>query len=105
MGSVGVSQSRNGTSYTMSFTTPLNSASANSLGLYRVFAAVTKVVKKHKETLYTKALKIKSVVYNPGANTVAITLAKPFKGAVQVTIEPGLEAADGASSSSTIIVL
>ena len=61
---------------------------------------MTKVVKKHKETLYTKALKIKTVVYNPGTHSVTITLAKPYKGAVQVTIDPGLEAADGASSSS-----
>ena len=58
------------------------------------------MVKKHKETVYTKALKIKSVVYNTGPHSVTITLAKPYKGAVQVTIEPGLEAANGASSSS-----
>ena len=99
MGS-GVSQSKKGTSYTITFAAPLNSQSASNLGLYRVFEGVTKVVKKHKETLYTKALKIKSVVYNPGPASVTITLAKPYKGAVQVTIEPGLEAADGASTST-----
>ena len=104
MGSVGVSQSKKETSYTITFTAPLNPASASNPGLYQVLEGVTKVVKKHKETLYTKALKIKSVVYNPGANTVTITLAKPYKGAVQVTIEPGLEAADGASSSSGSVV-
>ena len=62
------------------------------------------MVKKHKETLYTKALKIKSVAYNPGNNSVTITLAKPYKGTVQVTIAPGLETADGASNSSMMVV-
>ena len=32
---------------------PLNSASASNPGLYQVLAAVTKVVKKHKEGLST----------------------------------------------------
>jgi hypothetical protein len=45
----------------------------------------------------------KSVACNPGNNSVTINLAKPFKGAVQVTIEPGLEAADGATNSSSIM--
>ena len=95
-----MSQSKKATSYTLTFAAPLNSASASNVGLYQVFEGLTKVVKKHKEVLYTKALKIKTVVYNPSTRSVAITLAKPFKGAVQVTIDPGLETADGATSSS-----
>ena len=101
-GSIAVSQSKKGTSYTITFAAPLNPQSANNPGLYRVFEGVKKVVKKHKETVYTKALKIKSVVYNAGPHSVTITLAKSFKSAVQVTIEPGLEAAAGASSSAPI---
>ena len=34
--------------------------------------------------------------------SVTITLAKPFKGPVQVTIEAGLEAADGATTTNSI---
>jgi hypothetical protein len=36
-------------------------------------------------------------------NSVTITLAKPYKGGVEVAIAPGLEAADGASTSTTIV--
>jgi hypothetical protein len=33
---------------------------------------------------------------------VTLNLAKPFKGAVQVTVEPGLKGSDGASSASAV---
>jgi hypothetical protein len=94
-----VSQSRKGTSYTITFAAPLNPGSASNLSLYQVLQGVTKVVEKRKQTVYAKALKIKTVVYEDGPQSVTITLARPYKGAVQVTIGPGLEGADGASSS------
>jgi streptogramin lyase len=102
VGSVAVSRSRRSTTYTITFAAPLNVASANTASLYRVFEGMSKVVKKRKQTVYSKALKIKSVVYNPGPITVTIALAKPHKGTVQVTIEPGLEAADSATLGSSI---
>jgi hypothetical protein len=101
-GSVGVSHSKTGTAYTIRFATPLNATSATNTSLYQVLEGVTKVVKKHKQTLYTKALKIKSVVYTPGPNTVTIMLAKPSKGTVKVVIAPGLDGADGAATGSSI---
>ena len=60
------------------------------------------MVKKHKETVYAKLLKLLSVVYNPGPHTVSVMLAKPYKGSVQVVIDPGLEGADGATTGSSI---
>jgi hypothetical protein len=102
MGSVAVSQSKRATSYTVSFTQPLDPSSAMNRALYRVLGGVKKVVKKHTETVYTKVLNVRSVFYNPGTQAVTITLAKPYKGTVQVTIEPGLEAATGASNSNPI---
>jgi hypothetical protein len=105
VGNVAVGHSKKRTTYTISFATPLNASSANNASLYRVLQGVTKVVKKHKQTVFTKSLKIQSVAYNPGNSSVTITLAKPFKEAAQVTIEPGLEAADGASSTTTITKL
>ena len=99
-----VRQSRKATSYTINFAAPLNPQAATNLGLYQVFEGVTKVVKKHKHTVYTKALKIKSAVYT-AAPSVTITLAKPLKGKVQVTIAPGLEAANGASTGTAITEL
>jgi hypothetical protein len=64
---------------------------------------VTKVVKKHEQTVYTKSLKIQSVTSSASASSVTITLARPFKGAVQVTIAAGLQAADGAATSTTLV--
>ena len=97
--SVGVSHSKKGTSYNLSFTVQLNATSATNPALYQVFGAVTKVVHKHKMTLYIKLQRIKSVAYDSGNNMVTITLAKPYKARVLVIINPGLEAATGATSS------
>jgi hypothetical protein len=70
-----------------------------------VLEGVTKVVKKHKKTVYAKALNIKSVVYHAGLNSVTITLARPYKRTVQVTIEPGLAGANGATSGQSISII
>ena len=78
----------------MEFNEPLNSASASTRGFYQVFAAVKK---KHK-TVYTQAVKIKSVVYNAATDSVTINLAKPHKGAAEVAIDGVIEALDGASA-------
>jgi streptogramin lyase len=104
-GSVALSHSKKSTTYTLTFGAPLNSASANDSGLYQALGGVARRVKKHKVTVYTKPLKIKSVSYDPGPNTVRIALAKHFKGPVQVTIKAGLEAADGAVTSSSIVLV
>ena len=103
MENIAVSKSRKAVSYIITFSAPLSPASASNVGLYRFLQGVTKVVKKHKQTVYTKALKIKSIVYNAGPDTVTISMAKPSKGAVQVTIEPGLVGADGASSTVPMV--
>jgi hypothetical protein len=42
------------------------------------------------------------VVYNAGPHSVTISLAKPFKGAVELTIGPGLEGADGGKNPVAI---
>jgi hypothetical protein len=97
-----VKQSRKSTAYTITFAASLNAASANNLSLYQVFGGVTKSVKKHRQTAFTKPLRIKTAVYDPGTTSVTISLARPYKGAVNVTIEPGLEAASGASTSAAL---
>ena len=75
------------------------SSAASNSGLYEVFAAVTKIVKKHKETLFTKALAIRSVSLNSTSSTVTINLAKPFKGRVEVMVQGNITAGNGASNS------
>ena len=95
----GVSSKKGLTSFTVSFNEPLSSSSASSSGLYQVFAAVTKIVKKHKETLFTKSLAIRSVSPNSTSSTVTINLAKPFKGRVEVMVQGNITARNGASNS------
>jgi hypothetical protein len=74
----------------------LNPGSASNAGLYQVLAGV----KKHGQMVFRKALKIRSATYDDRTDTVTIKLAKPFKGAVLVTVESGIVAANGAASSS-----
>jgi hypothetical protein len=100
-----VSQSGKETSHTLTFNQPLNAASASNAGLYKVFEGVTKVVKKHKETVYTKALKIKSAVYNAGPDAVTILLARRHKGPAQASIASGLEGTFGVTSSTITLVV
>jgi hypothetical protein len=87
------------TALTLNFNEPLTAASASNSVLYRVFAGVTKVVKKHRETLFTKALSIRNVSPNSSNNAVTLSLAKPFKGTVQVTVQGTVTAANGASDN------
>jgi hypothetical protein len=104
-GSVGVSQSRKGTSYNIAFDQPLSADASINVGLYRVFEGVTKVVKRHKDTVYTKVLKLKGVAYNPATNTVTIMLSKRYKGPAEVSIASGLEGTFGATSSTITLVV
>ena len=53
--------------------------------------------------VFSKALKIKSVSYSSSAQTVTINLAKSSKGPMEVTVQPGLVAANGASTSAVLI--
>ncbi len=87
------------TSFTVDYSEALNSSSASSSLLYHVFGAVTKIVKKHKETLFTKALAIRGVTPGSSGNTVTIKLRKPYKGEVQVTVRGTITASNGASNS------
>ncbi len=104
VGSVAVSRPKKhkGTEYTITFAAPLDPTSALEAGRYRVSVGVNRRQRKHQRTVRTRTLAIRSVAYNPGPGTVVITLARAHKGAVEITIEPGLEAADGATTSSRI---
>ena len=90
------------TGVSVAFNEPLNPASADNLTLYHVF----KGVKKKKKTVYTKVLEIRQVSFNSSSDTVTINLAKPYKGAVEVTVDGAIEALDGTASDidfSTIL--
>jgi hypothetical protein len=96
-GIVGVGHSRKGLiSITIGFNEALERSSVVNPSLYSVLGAVT----KRKKTLYSKALVIQSITYD-GNTHVTINLAKPFKGAVQVTVRTGIAATNGTSSGSS----
>jgi hypothetical protein len=95
----GASGKKGLTSFTVSFNEPLSFSSASSSGLYQVFAAVTKFVKKHTKPLFTKALAIRSVSLDSTGSTVTINLARPFKRAVQVMVQGNITAGNGTSNS------
>jgi hypothetical protein len=84
-------------SLTVGFDEALNPDSALNPRNYRVLGGV----RRHHKVIYRKVLRIRNPVYAPGTDTVVLKLAKPYRGSVQVTVESGVVAADGASSSST----
>ena len=46
-------------------------------------------VKKHKKTVYTKGVAIKGISFD-GNTHVTINFAKPYKGAVKLTVLGGI---------------
>ena len=62
--------------------------------LYSVLGAV----KKHRKAVYSKVIRIKGISLDGGTH-VTVNFAKPYKGAVKLTVHGGILAADGASSS------
>ncbi len=80
---------------TVIFDEPLDANVVNDRALFNVRGAV----KQHHRTVFTKAVRIKGISFD-GQTRVTINLAKPYKGAVQVTVLAGILAADGASSTT-----
>jgi hypothetical protein len=80
----------------MTFNEPLNPASAANLVHYRVLGGV----KKHRKTVYSKGLAIRSATYSDSVRSVTISL-KSFRGSMQLLVGPGIVGANGASSTST----
>jgi virginiamycin B lyase len=79
------------TSVVLTFDEAMNSASAGTRSFYSVAAGV----KKH----HMMVLKIRSVTYDPTAETATLKLASPFKAKqLQVTVHGGIMAANGTST-------
>ena len=94
----GLSSRKGLTAFTITYNEPVTGSATSTL-LYHVFEGVKKVVKKHKETVFTKLLGITSVSPGSGPNAVTINLAKPFKGLVEVAVQGTVTAQNGASSA------
>ncbi len=93
---VSASQTKKGlTGITVVFDEALDGKVVNDQALFHVLGAVT----KHNKTVYTEAVRIKGISFD-GQTRVTINLAKPYKGAVKVTVLAGIPAANGASSDA-----
>ena len=99
---VGSSHSRKGlTAIDVVFDEALNAISAQDGGYTLLLG-----VKKRRHVTFSKSVGIRSIEYDANAHMVAINLAKPAKGPVQVTVRKGIAAANGAMSPadfSTIV--
>ena len=93
---VPVAHSRAGTTeIVLSFNEALDPRTTEKLGFYHLAAGV----KTRHTHVFSKGLKIARVFYDGSTHQVTLKLAKPRKGAVQLTVRPGIVAADGISSS------
>jgi hypothetical protein len=80
------------TSVVLTFDEAMNSASTGTRSFYSVAAGVN----KHHMVVYTRILKIRSVTYDPTAETATLKLASPVKAKqLQVTVHSGVMAANG----------
>jgi hypothetical protein len=97
----GVGHLRNGvSSITIDFDEALNPESAESPRFYSVFGGV----KHRKKTVYTKPVRIRGIALG-GTMRVTVYLAKPYKGSAEIIVRPGIEAADGAETTSTFVAI
>jgi Calx-beta domain len=84
------------TAVTIAFNEAMNPGSAGNSALYSVLGGV----RRGKRMVYSKKVKLGTVSYDEGADTVSISLAKPYKGQVRVSVDGILEALDGVAGSS-----
>ncbi len=89
------------TAITLTFDEALDGGVVRDQALFSVLGAV----KKHRKTVYSKAVRIKGIGFD-GGTRVTIDLAKPYKGAVKVIVHGGILAADGAATrgDSSVVV-
>jgi streptogramin lyase len=85
------------TEIVLSFSEALDPGTAGKLGFYHLAAGV----KTRHALVFSKALKIARVLYDGSTHQVTLKLTKAHKGVVQVTVGPGIMAADGIPSFNT----
>jgi hypothetical protein len=98
---IGKSSKKGLTSITVLFDQAMATGSAGNPGNYALGGAV----KKKKHTLYTKRVSIRSVTYNASTHVATITLAKPYKGQLQVTALAGIMSAEGVSTGAPAVTI
>ncbi|MDB5350336.1 MAG: hypothetical protein JWN86_1583 [Planctomycetota bacterium] len=105
VGIAAVSRTKKGLgSISVAFDKAIDPTSAGKVSQYKVLGGI----KKHGKTVYNKALRIRSVRYDLDTHAVTLSLVRPYKGALQVTVRGGIMAAGagtggGAVTSATIL--
>ena len=84
------------TSISIAFNEAMNSGSVGNAALYHLFGGVH----KRSKIVYSKKIKLGTVSYNAAAHTLSISLAKPDKGPIRVSVDGMIEALDGLASNS-----
>ena len=78
-------------SVTIAFNEAMNAGSVSNAALYHLFGGVH----KRSKIVYSKKIKVGTVSYNAAAHIVSISLAKPYKGPIRVSLDGMIEAMDG----------
>jgi hypothetical protein len=76
---------------TIAFNQAMVPASVNNAALYSVFGGVP----NRGRVVFSKKLKIQTVLYDEADDTVSISLAKPYRGQVKVSLDGIIDATDG----------
>ncbi len=96
-----ISQTKKGlVSVGLSFGAPLDLSAASNRALYQVLTTV----KKKGKIVFAKNVAFKSVTLSNNNETVTITLSKPFKGKLEVTVAAGLKAANGTTTTKSFSI-
>ena len=96
-----VSSRRGLTTIVIAFDQALDPSSASDPGRYAALGAVT----RRRRTTYARPVRLGVVSYTAGARMVTVRLARPYRGAVQVTVRAGLLGAAGVATSTEYITV
>jgi hypothetical protein len=81
----------------VTFSGGLDAASALDLGHYGLARGVV----KRRRLVYKKVVRLSSASYDPNARAVTLTLARPIKAKLQLTIWPGILAGNGTTTTAS----
>jgi hypothetical protein len=81
---------------TIAFNEAMVSGSISNSALYHLFGGML----KRRRIVFSKKIKVGAVSYDDATDSVRVTLAKPYKGQVQISVDGTIEASNGKSSDA-----
>jgi hypothetical protein len=88
-------------SLSIAFNEAMSPGSVSNVALYRFQGGVA----KGRKVVFSKEVKVGHVVYDEAANTVSISLARPYGGQIRMSLDGFVEALDGVASDSAFSVV